>query len=99
MTDPFAALTETVLGSLGQPLTVTYKDGASEPVTGILSRNVTPAGSFDAVMQSMTTVALDRQIRLDRGDQVSTSSEDWLVDRRLKDDGYLTTWNLHAVDH
>ncbi|GAA4649915.1 hypothetical protein GCM10023116_21970 [Kistimonas scapharcae] len=99
MTDAFAVMTETVLASLGQPLTVIYKDGTSDPVTGILSRNVKPVGSFEAVMQSMTTVAIDRQVRLERGDQLSSGTESWLVDRSLKDDGYLTTWNLHAADH
>ncbi|OQX35378.1 MAG: hypothetical protein B0D91_10955 [Oceanospirillales bacterium LUC14_002_19_P2] len=99
MTDVFSVMTESVLASLGQSLTVHRKDGTSESVTGILSRNVTPVGSLEAVMQSMTTVALDRQIRLERSDQVISGSESWRVDRRLKDDGYLTTWNLHAADH
>ncbi|OQX39954.1 MAG: hypothetical protein B0D91_00510 [Oceanospirillales bacterium LUC14_002_19_P2] len=99
MTDVFSAMTESVLASLGQSLTVLRKDGNSESVTGILSRNVTPVGSLEAVMQSMTTVALDRQIRLERSDQVISGSESWRVDRRLNDDGYLTTWNLHAADH
>jgi len=99
MTDAFTAMTATVLASLGQRLTLTRKDGTNESVTGILSRNVTPVGSFDAVMQSMTTVAFDRTVPLERGDLVSTGMEVWRVDRRLKDDGYLTTWNLHAADH
>ncbi|GAA4648720.1 hypothetical protein GCM10023116_09910 [Kistimonas scapharcae] len=99
MTDAFATMTTTVLASLGQRLMITRKDGASESVTGILSRNVTPVGSFEAVMQTMTTVTFDRMVQLERGDLVSTGMEAWRVDRRLKDDGYLTTWNLHAADH
>lgn len=44
----------------------------------------------------LTVLTLDSAIRLKRGDTVLANSQVYEVDRKLKDDGYLTKWNIHA---
>jgi len=99
MTDSFNAMTSTVLQAFGDSLLLRREGMADQAITGILKHGVQAVGPVDAVMQSMTTLTIDRSLVLRRGDVISKETEFWTVDRRLKDDGYMTTWNLHAADH
>ena len=99
MTDSFNAMTSTVLQAFGDRLLLRREGMADQGITGILKHGVQAVGPVDAVMQSMTTLTIDRSLVLQRGDVISTGEAVWRVDRRLKDDGYMTTWNLHAADH
>ena len=55
-----------------------------------------PLGQYDAVQGELTVLTLDRAIRLKRGDTVLANGLVYEVDRKLKEDGYLTRWNIHA---
>jgi hypothetical protein len=99
MTDSFNAMTSTVLQTFGDSLLLRREGMADQGITGILTHGVQAVGPVDAVMQLMTTLTTDRSLLLRRGDVISKGEAVWRVDRRLKDDGYLTTWNLHAADH
>ncbi len=89
-------LSQTVLATFGQPLTLNRSNVRSQPITGIIKRDVQPTGSFDAVMLKITTLTVDRNLSLQRDDQVVSGTDSWVVDRRIYDNGYLATWSLHA---
>ena len=96
MEKAFDQLNQAVLMAFSQ--TFEWQNGDVDPVPlqGILRRNVQPAGTFDAVMQSHTELTVPNTFSLQRNDLISTSSESWRVDRRVKDDGLMATWSLHA---
>ena len=96
MADPFEDLNKAVLTALGQTFEWQSGDADPVPLQGILRRNVQPVGTFDAVMQSHTELTVPNTISLQRNDLVSTTKESWRVDRKLKDDGLMATWSLHA---
>ncbi len=74
----------------------TNKDGQSTNIPGVLVRDVQPTGAHGAVMQGQVTITVSNILKLQRNDQISTSRERWRVDRKLKDDGSLAKWSLHA---
>ena len=96
MSDPFDDLNRAVLTAFGQPFEWQSGDADPVPLQSILRRNVQPVGTFDAVMQSHTEFTVPNTFYLQRNDLISTASERWRVDRKLKDDGIMATWSLHA---
>ena len=96
MDETYKYLDQAVLTTFGQTFQWQSGDADPVPLQGILRRNVQPVGSFDAVMQSHTELTLPNTFSLERNDLISTASERWRVDRRLKDDGTMATWSLHA---
>ena len=95
MEDVISELDRQVMSAFGRVYTLTRNDGETEQTTGVLSREVQPAGVFEAV-QSQTLFTGERGLGLKRGDRIATTIESWRVDRKLKDDGYLAQWSLHA---
>ena len=89
-------LSQTVLATFGQPLTWVQSDNTSHPITGIVKRKLQPSGSFEAVMQQITTLTVDRNLSLKRDDQIHAGDDQWRIDRRISDNGCLATWSLHA---
>ncbi|MTI15143.1 head-tail joining protein [Sansalvadorimonas verongulae] len=96
MTDPFDELDQAVLTAFGQVFEWRADNAAPAPLQGVLRRNVQAAGAFDAVMQTYTELAIPNTFTLQRNDQISKGGERWRVDRKLKDDGSLAKWSLHA---
>ena len=90
------SLNKAVLTAFGQVLEWHSGGGDPVPLQGILRRNVQPAGTFDAVMQSHTEFTVPSTIALQRNHLLCTFEESWRVDRKLKDDGTMATWSLHA---
>ena len=95
MEDVISELDRQVMSAFGRVHTLTRSDGQTSQITGVLSRDVQPAGVFEAV-QSQTLFTGERELALKRGDQIATTIENWRVDRKLKDDGHLAQWSLHA---
>ena len=95
MDDVISELDRQVMSAFGRVHTLTRNDGETEQITGVLSREVQPAGVFEAV-QSQTLFTGERGLALRRGDRIATTIESWRVDRKLKDDGHLAQWSLHA---
>ncbi|MTI13009.1 hypothetical protein [Sansalvadorimonas verongulae] len=96
MVDPFEELDQAVLTAFGQVFEWRADNAAPVPLQGVLRRNVQPAGAFDAVMQTYTEFTVSNTIALQRNDLISKGEERWRVDRKLKDDGSLAKWSLHA---
>ncbi len=86
---------EVVLATFGKPVTIIYSDQSTRISTGIFSRELVARGSFDAVMEQVSVITLASSVLLSRGDRIEADGQLWVVDRKLKDDGQLATWNLH----
>ncbi len=96
MDDAFKAMDHTILATFGQPVLLTLSDQPSLETQGMISKELVPLGQYDAVQGELTVLTLDSAIRLKRGDTVQADGRMYAVDRKLKDDGYLTRWNIHA---
>ncbi len=86
---------EVVLATFGKPVTIIYSDQLTRISTGIFSRELVARGSFDAVMEQVSVITLASSVLLSRGDRIEADGQLCVVDRKLKDDGQLATWNLH----
>ena len=95
MQDDLNQLSDIVQATFGLHITITRLDGTVLNVSGIFRRELIETGSLEGVLVEMTLLVLDRTIALKRGDQVESQQQRWKVDRKLKDDGYLATWNLY----
>ena len=95
MDNAIADLDREVMKAFSRVYILTKDDGTTSNITGILSREVQPAGVFEAV-QSQTTFTAASGLALQRSDRISTTLESWRIDRKLKDDGHLAQWSLHA---
>ena len=96
MSKIFKSMDHTILGTFGQSVLLTLSDQSSLATQGIISKELLPLGQYDAVQGEVTVLTLDSAIRLKRGDTVLANSRLYEVDRKLKDDGYLAKWNIHA---
>ena len=96
MDETFNAMDRTILVTFGQSVLLTLSDQSSLATQGIISTELMPLGQYDAVQGELTVLTLDSAIQLKRGDTVLANSQVYEVDRKLKDDGYLTRWNIHA---
>ena len=94
MQDELNDMHRQVLASFGQPVTIT-RDNQSLNVTGIIAWQLVATGFNDGVLQQVTVISLDRTLSVKRGDLVESEGQRWVVDRSVKDDGYLMVWNLH----
>jgi len=96
MDDAFKAMDHTILATFGQPVLLTLSDQPSLTIQGMISKELVPLGQYDAVQGELTVLTLNSAIRLKRGDTVQADGRMYAVDRKLKDDGFLTRWNIHA---
>ena len=96
MDEAFKVMDHAILATFGQSVLLTLSDQSSLETQGIISKELVPLGQYDAVQGELTVLTLDSAIRLKRGDTVLANSQVYEVDRKLKDDGYLTRWNIHA---
>ena len=97
MDDPFKAMDSTILATLGKPITIIFPDDSRVESQGIISREQMMVGQFDALAEDVTVLTLASDIQIKRGDQINTHDQQWSVDRKLKDDGYVAQWNLHET--
>ena len=93
------AVSDQVLETFGQPVRIRLSDQDTVETSGIFSTELVPTGPYDGVMQEVTALAVDRTLPLHRGVQVESATSQWIIDRKLKDDGYLAYWNLHEAGH
>ena len=96
MDETFNAMDRTILVTFGQSVLLTLSDQSSLETQGIISKELMPLGQYDAVQGEVTVLTLNSAIRLKRGDTVLANGLVYEVDRKLKDDGHLTRWNIHA---
>lgn len=96
MSNIFKLMDHTILANFGQPVLLTLSDQSSLETQGMISKEMVALGQYDAMQGELTVLTLDSAIRLKRGDTVQANSQMYDVDRKLKDDGYLTRWNIHA---
>ena len=96
MDEAFKVMDHAILATFGQSVLLTLSDQSSLETQGIISKELVPLGQYDAVQGELTVLTLDSTIRLKRGDTVLANGQVYEVDRKLKDDGYLTRWNIHA---
>ena len=96
MSEIFKSMDHTILGTFGQSVLLTLSDQSSLATQGMISKELMPLGQYDAVQGELTVLTLDSAIRLKRGDTVLANGLVYEVDRKLKDDGYLARWNIHA---
>ena len=94
MQDELNDLRRQVLATFGQPVTITQDNHRFE-TTGIITRELAATGFNDNVLQPVTVISLDRTLSVKRGCLIESEGQRWTVDRLLKDDGYLTSWNLY----
>ena len=94
--DAFTHLDAVVMDTFGSEYTLVRNGGVASTIAGVLIRDVQPTGAYDAVMQSQVTLTVTSDVLLQRNDRISTPQENWRVDRKLKDDGRLARWSLHA---
>ena len=97
MQDELKAISDQVLATFGQPVTITVEESRLFETIGIFTKELVATGQYDGVMQEVTILSLDQNISLKRGFLVESGTDQWTVDRKLKDDGYLTYWNLHET--
>ena len=96
MDEAFKVMDHAILATFGQSVLLTLSDQSSLETQGIISKELVSLGQYDAVQGELTVLTLDSTIRLKRGDTVLANGQVYEVDRKLKDDGYLTRWNIHA---
>ncbi|WP_422463305.1 head-tail joining protein [Endozoicomonas sp. ALB115] len=96
MDEAFKVIDHTILSTFGQSVLLTFSDQSSLETRGIISRELVELGKYEAVQGEVTVLSMDSAIRLKRGDTVLANGQVYEVDRKLKDDGYLAKWNIHA---
>ena len=96
MDDVLRAMNQTTLSIFGQSVLLTFSDHSTMETRGIISTELVELGKYEAVQGEVTVLTVDSTIRLKRGDTVSANGQVYEVDRKLKDDGYLTKWNIYA---
>lgn len=97
MHDELSELNRQVLATFGQSVAVFRGAFFLTETRGIISRELVPSGQFEAVLQTVTVVTLPANLKLQRGDEIQSADQQWLVDRKLKDDGQLIRWGLHET--
>lgn len=97
MQDELSELNRQVLATFGQPVMLFRGESLLTESRGIISRELAPAGQFEAVLQTVTMVSLPASLKLQRGDEIQSADQQWTIDRKLKDDGQLTWWGLHEA--
>ncbi len=97
MQDELSELNRQVLATFGQPVMVFRGAYLFSETRGIISKALVPAGQYEAVLQTVTSITLPANLKLQRGDEVQSADQQWTVDRKLKDDGQLTWWGLHEA--
>ncbi len=97
MQDELSELNRQVLTTFGQPVIVFRGASLFSETRGIISRELVPAGQYEAVFQTVTSISLPASLKLQRGDEIQSADQQWTVDRKLKDDGQLTWWGLHEA--
>ncbi|WBA79772.1 hypothetical protein [Endozoicomonas sp. GU-1] len=96
MDEAFKVMDHTILSTFGQSVLLTLSDQSSLETLGIINKELVALGMYEAVQGEVTVLSLDSAIRLKRGDTVLANGQVYEVDRKLKDDGYLAKWNIHA---
>ncbi|MGI2026588.1 head-tail joining protein [Endozoicomonas acroporae] len=96
MDEAFKVMDHTILSTFGQSVLLTLSDQSSLETRGIINKELVELGKYEAVQGEVTVLSVDSAIRLKRGDTVLANGQVYEVDRKLKDDGYLAKWNIHA---
>ncbi|WP_419832783.1 hypothetical protein [Endozoicomonas atrinae] len=96
MDDAFQQMDHSILQIFGQSVLLTLADQNSLETLGIIKTQIIELGKYEAVQGEITVLFLDSSIGLKRGDSVLADGQLYEVDRKLKDDGYLTSWNIYA---
>ncbi|WP_419535674.1 hypothetical protein [Endozoicomonas sp.] len=97
MQDELSELNRQVLATFGQPVMVFRGESLLTETRGIISRELVPVGQFDSVLQTVTVISLPADLKLQRGDDIQTADQQWIIDRKLKDDGQMVWWRLHEA--
>ena len=92
MDDELQRLGDIVQATFGLPITITRTDGETVEASGIFSTELMESGQVEGMVEQVTVISVDASLTLNRGDRIG---DKWLVDRKLKEDGYLATWNLY----
>ena len=96
MDDAFKQMGHSILQTFGQSVLLTLVDQSSLETLGIIKTEVVELGKYEAVQGEITVLSLDSSIGLKRGDSVLADGQLYEVDRKLKDDGFLASWNIYA---
>ena len=96
MDDAFKQMGHSILQTFGQSVLLTLADQSSLETLGIIKTEVVELGNYEAVQGEITVLSLDSSIGLKRGDSVLADGQLYEVDRKLKDDGFLASWNIYA---
>ena len=96
MDEAYKVMDNTILSTFGQSVLLTFSDQSSLETRGIISTELVELGKYEAVQGEVTVFTVDSTIRLKRGDTVLANGQVYEVDRKLKDDRYLTKWNIYA---
>lgn len=96
MDDAFKQMGHSILQTFGQSVLLTLADQSSLETLGIIKTEVVELGKYEAVQGEITVLSLDSSIGLKRGDSVLADGQLYEVDRKLKDDGFLASWNIYA---
>ncbi|WP_422445452.1 head-tail joining protein [Endozoicomonas sp. ALB091] len=96
MDEAFKVMDHTILSTFGQSVLLTFSDHSSLETRGIINKELVELGKYEAVQGEVTVLSVDSAILLKRGDTVLANGQVYEVDRKLKDDGYLAKWNIHA---
>lgn len=97
MQDELSELNRQVLATFGQPVMVFRGESLLTETRGIISRELVLVGQFDSVLQTVTVISLPADLKLQRGDEIQAADQQWVVDRKLKDDGQMVWWRLHEA--
>lgn len=97
MQDELSELNRQVLATFGQPVLVFREASLLTETRGIISRELVPVGQFDSVLQTVTVISLPADLKLQRGDEIQAADQQWIIDRKLKDDGQMVWWGLHEA--
>ncbi len=96
MSSHFQALDQQVLAAFSEPLDLIREDGSTAQIGGIVRDELSPAGSMEAVMLTITTLTVSNTVALYRGDRIQSPAGTWTVDRKIRTSGTLSFWNLYA---
>ena len=96
MDDAFMAMDRTILSTFGQPVILTLSDQSTLETQGIIAHELVELGQYEAVSGEITVLSVDSSIKLKRGDSVLANGQVYEVDRKIKDDGYLSRWNIYV---
>ncbi|WP_066017711.1 hypothetical protein [Endozoicomonas atrinae] len=97
MQDELSELNRQVLATFGQPVMVFRGESLLIETRGIISRELVPVGQFDSVLQTVTVISLPADLKLQRSDEIQAADQQWIIDRKLKDDGQMIWWRLHEA--